>query len=139
MAVNSRRVLKELYIGIIVSAIVFMIIGCIFIRPIWIYAISIAVGGAGACIQAYSIYDALDRSLELDPKKAEAFSSFRSMLRLLLCLGLMVGAIIIHLTAFVGVTVGLFTLKISALINPFIKKYMNKIDGVDNTLDIEQK
>ena len=136
---NSLRVLKELYIGIGLWVAVFMILGCIFMRPIWIYALSLVVGGAGACFQAYSIYDTLDRTLDLAPKGAKSFATARSILRLLICMALMIGGILIHWTAFVGVTIGLMCLKFSAFINPLIRKYTNKIDGVEDTLDIEQK
>lgn len=136
---NSLRVLKELYIGIAVCAVAFLVVGCIFMRPIWIYALALAVGAGGACFQAYSIYDTLDRTLDLVPKSAKGFATIRSISRLLVCMGLMIGAILIHWTAFVGVTIGLMCLKFSAFINPLIRKYMNKIDGVDDTLDIEQK
>ncbi|MBE5943474.1 MAG: hypothetical protein E7258_01000 [Lachnospiraceae bacterium] len=136
---ESRRVLKELYIGILICTAIFLVIGCIFMRPIWIYALGILVGGAGACAQAYGIYDTLDLILSMDPKSAKGKATLKSITRILICLILMTVAIVLHWAAFVGVTIGLLTLKFSAMINPFIRKHITKIDGVDNTLDIQQK
>ena len=136
---KARKVLKELYIGIAMYAFIFAIIGIIFMRPIWIYLLALVVGAVGAGFQAYSIYDTLDITLELSEKKAKNFAMIKSMTRLVICLVLMIVAIIIHWTAFVGVTIGLLGLKISAFMNPIIKKLTTKIDGVEDTLDIEQK
>ena len=139
MMKKSRRVLKELYIGIAVHAFIFMIIGIIFMKPWWMYAIALIVGALGACGQAYGMYDTLDKALDLTAKGAKSFAMIRSILRLLICMALMIGAIIIHWTAFVGATVGLLGLKISAFINPLVKKLLAKFEGVDDTLDIKQK
>ncbi len=136
---KALKVLKELYIGIAIYALVFALIGIIFMRPIWLYLISLIVGALGAGFQAYSIYDTLDITLELSAKKAKNFAMVKSMTRLVVCLVLMIVAILIHWTSFVGVTIGLLGLKISAFMNPIIKKITSKIDGVEDTLDIEQK
>lgn len=133
---ETKKVLRELYLGIAVCVMVFILIGAIFIRPLWIFAVSAAVGGAGACLQAYGIYDSLDKTLELPEKNAKGRGSIGSMFRLVLCGVLMAAAALIHTTAFLGVAVGLITLKISALMNPFIRKLTHKkqadevIDGV---------
>lgn len=134
-----RKVLKELYIGIIIYACVFMIIGIIFMRPVWLYALALAVGALGACFQAYHIYDTLDRALDLSAKSAKSFASVRCIFRLVLCMALMIGGILIDWAAFVGVAVGLMGLKISAFLNPVVKKLIKRFDRVEDTLDIEQK
>ncbi len=108
-------------------------------RPWWLFALSLLVGAIGAGIQAYSIYDTLDRALDLPEKNAKAFAMSRSMMRLLMCLVLMAVGIYIHWTSFAGVCIGLLGLKISAFFNPLIRKLVNKIDGVEDTLDIEEK
>ena len=134
---KARKVLIELYIGIAMYAFIFALLGIIFMRPLWMYLIALLVGAVGACVQAYSIYDTLDITLDLTEKRAKNFAMVRSMARLFVCLILMVVAILIHWTAFVGVTVGLLGLKISAFINPLIRRLTAKIDGVEDTLDIE--
>lgn len=136
---ESRKVLKELYIGIAIYAFICMIIGIIFIKPRWIYAVAIIVGAVGACLQAYNIYDSLDCALNLAPKNAKGYATSKSIQRLGMCAFLMTVAIILHTTAFVGVVIGLFGLKISAMFNPLISKLLKKLDRVVDTLDIEKK
>ena len=132
---GPKQVLLELYIGIGIWVCILMLIGAFFMRPFWIFAPALVVGGGGACLQAYSIYDTLDRALELPRKNAKSFATGRSILRLILCMGLMAGGIMIHWVAFVGVTVGLIALKVSALLNPVLKKFLYK--GIDNSEDID--
>ena len=107
---EPRKVLKELYIGIAISVVFFMLIGAFVVRPYWIFAIAIVAGGLGACLQAYGIYDCLDRMLELPEKNAKGFATSRSMIRLALCGVAMAIAVMIHWAAFVGVSVGLLSL-----------------------------
>lgn len=121
-----KRVLKELYIGIAVWVGFLMILGVPVMRPLLLFEGGLLLGGAGACLQAYGIYDTLDRALELPKKNAKSFATGRSILRLVLCLLLMGGAAVLHWSAFVGVAVGLISLKVSALLNPLIKKIIYK-------------
>lgn len=124
---SSKRVLKELCIGIGIHALAFMLVGAIFMRPYWLYFLSLLAGAGAACGVAYHMYDTLDRALELKAKNARGFVTARSLLRLLLCLALMIGGVLIHWTSFVGVTVGLLGLKTGAFLNPYISKRLNKI------------
>lgn len=124
---EKPRVLKELYIGILITALFFFIIGIIVMRPFWIFALGLLVGIAGACIWLYGMYDTLDRVLDMRGKSVKGFAALRSVLRLVAVMAVMIAAIIIHWAAFVGVTVGLLTLKISALLNPLIKKLCDKL------------
>lgn len=120
--VAARRVLMQLYIGIGIYFAVFGVLGIIFMRPIWLFIISLLVGCAAACFIAYNMYDVLDRALELETGKAKSFVTIRSMIRLGLCLVLMAAGIMVDWVSFVGVTVGLLGLKVSAFINPLIRK-----------------
>lgn len=138
---ESRRVLLELYIGIAIYVAVFMVIGAVFMRPLWLYELAIMVGGIAACLLLYHIYDCLDRALEMQSKGAKSFATSKFFLRLAARAGLMIGAILIDWAAFVGVAIGLLSPKVSAYFNPQIKKLMAKfmLERVDDTLDIEQK
>lgn len=129
---EKPSVLKELYIGIGIVAIFFLILGIIVMRPFWIYALGLLVGTIGACLWLYSMYDVLDRALDLGKKSAKSFVAVRSILRMLIILGLMAGALFIHWNAFVGVTVGLLSLKLSAFLNPAVKKLMSKASEDNN-------
>lgn len=120
--VAARRVLMQLYIGIGMYFVVFGVLGIIFMRPIWLFIVSLFVGCVAACFIAYNMYDVLDRALELETGKAKSFVTVRSMIRLAVCLVLMAAGIMIDWVSFVGVTVGLLGLKVSAFLNPMIRK-----------------
>lgn len=120
--VAARRVLMQLYIGIGIYFAVFGVLGVIFMRPIWLFIISLLVGCAAACFIAYNMYDVLDRALELETGKAKSFVTVRSMIRLGVCLVLMAASIMVGWVSFVGVTVGLLGLKVSAFFNPLVRK-----------------
>ncbi len=146
---ESRKVLIELYMGIAVHVLVFMLIGAVFMRPIWIYELALLVGGAASGVMMFHVYDCLDRALDMQAKSAKSFMTVRVLLRLIIRLGLMVAGIMIHWAAFVGVVVGLLAPKTSAYLNPRIRKLLDKcrerkksdntITGVDDALDIKQK
>lgn len=120
--VAARRVLMQLYIGIGIYFAVFGVLGVIFMRPIWLFILSLFVGCAAACFIAYNMYDVLDRALELETGKAKSFVTVRSMIRLGVCLVLMAAGIMVDWVSFVGVTVGLLGLKVSAFMNPLVRK-----------------
>lgn len=119
---NSRELLRQLYIGIGITILVFALVGAIFMRPIWLYEAALLVGGTGSCFLLYHTYDCLDRALDMQAKSAKAFITLRVLLRLVLRAGLLILGILIDWSAFVGVAIGLMSMKISAFINPIIKK-----------------
>jgi hypothetical protein len=103
-----------------------MILGMIFMRPRWMYALALIVGIIGAAGIIYNMYVNLDKALDMDSDKARSFTTAHSFLRLFAAAGLMVIGIIIHWSAFVGVTVGLMGIKVSAFMNPWIRKILDK-------------
>ena len=120
----ETRTLLELYVGVIVSSMVMLVIGIIFARPMWMYAVGIAVGTVATMFQLYNMFDTIDRALSVGEDKASGYMTAKSMFRLIISGVVMVGAYFIGFVAFVGAVLGLFSLKISALINPLVKKYL---------------
>ncbi len=120
----ETRTLLELYAGIILCGVIMLVVGIIFARPMWKYLVGIILGVAGAMFQLYNMYDTIDRALSVDEGRARGYMTSKSMLRLILSAVLMIIAYFIGLPAFAGVILGLFSLKISALINPLVKKFM---------------
>lgn len=123
---QAKRILHELYIGIAIYCVPFMLLGILLMRPLWIFELSVIVGGLGACLQARSIYKTLDVALDLPKGKAKAYATGKSVLRLIFCLALMAIGMIIDWVSFVGVVIGLIGLKISAFLNPFLDKFLVK-------------
>ena len=79
-----------LYIGVILLAIVILIVGLIFARPMWKYAVGVFLGAVTALLQLYNIYDTLDRALDADEGKARSYIAAKSMLRLIIIAAVMV-------------------------------------------------
>lgn len=118
----AHRVLKQLYIGIAMFFVIFAILGLIFMRPVWIFELSLLAGCLAGCFMAYNMYDVLDRALDLEARKAKGFVTIRSFLRLGICLVLMAIAVKISWVSFTGVTIGLLGLKVSAFFNPLVRR-----------------
>lgn len=128
---TKPKVLKELYIGITIVVLFFLLLGIILMRPYWIFALGLLAGTLGAFAWVYNMYDTLDRALDLSKKSAKSFVAIRSILRQLLAATMMGIALVIHWSAFVGVAIGFLSIKISGLINPHIKKFLYKQDNND--------
>ncbi len=120
----ETRTMLELYVGIIGVAIIMLMVGLIFARPMWMYLVGVLAGTAGAAFQLYNMYDTIDRALSVDEGKARGYMTAKSMFRLVIATVIMVIAYFIGVTAFIGSILGLFSLKISALLNPIIKKLL---------------
>lgn len=123
-----KKVLKEMYIGIIIWTCFFLLVGAFVMRPYWIFLAGCLAGMLGAGIWLYSMYDVLDRALDMNEKSAKAFVTIRSVLGIVVVGVIMAGAILIHWAAFVGVVVGFISLKLSAMINPLVRKILNPSD-----------
>ena len=119
----SHQMIKELIIGILIHGCVFFILGIIFMRPIWLYVLSLLVGLAGACALVYNMYISLGKALDMNSNKARSYVTLYSFLRLGGACALMIIGMLIDWTAFVGVAIGLISIKVSAFLNPLIKKY----------------
>lgn len=120
----ETRTLLELYVGIVASCVLILLIGLIFARPVWMYLVGVIGGALGAMFQLYNMYDTIDRALSSDEGRARGYMTAKSMFRLIISALIMVVAYFIGFAAFVGAILGLFSLKISALCNPLIKKLL---------------
>lgn len=129
-----KKTLKELYIGIVIVSAAFLLLGIIFMRPYWMFAIGILIGILCAFLWVYNMYDTLDRALDLGKKKAKGFVAIRSILRQLLITAILGVTVYLNWVLFVGTTIGLLSVKISGLINPHIRKWCNRNgDNRDNS------
>lgn len=120
----ETRTLLELYVGIIVCSLIMLGVGLIFARPVWMYLVGIIIGTVATLFQLYNMYDTIERALSVDEGKARGYMTSKSMFRLIISAAVMVIAYFIGFTTFVGVILGLFSLKFSALINPLVKKFL---------------
>lgn len=121
---DSKKVLKELYVGIGIHLIFFLVLGMILIDAKLRFLCGIIIGALCAMVVSHNMYKSLDIGLELPPKDARNYVRKRSIFRLVFMLVVLVVSVIIDNTVFLGTIVGLLGLKTSAFLNPIIK---NKI------------
>lgn len=124
---TEKRTLIELFFGIIIHVIIFLIPGAILISPGWLYVLSIITGGLAACVVLINMYESLNVALELGKEKAKSIIIKKSIFRMILMLIVMLAGLMIHWSSFVGVVIGLLGLKTSAYFNPLFKKILNRV------------
>lgn len=127
-----RRILRELYSGMVLIMLLFLLIGVFTMRPYWLFAISLIVGTLAGCFRIYHIYDVLDRALDMQAESARKLTIRYSMLRLVMSVALLVLAAWIDWVSFVGVTIGLIAPKICAYFLAYIRKLWEKYDKRKN-------
>ncbi len=132
-----RRVLKEMYIGMGICLIVFLTLGAFFMRPYYVYVIALLVGNIGGVLRIYHMYDILDQALDMEQEGAKRKTIIHSLLRTVVSVALMVGAMFISGTAFVGVTIGLIEPKLSAYFNPQIRRLLIRL-GFENAEELPE-
>ena len=126
---ESRKVLIELYAGIILctlaGVVLGVVLGIIYGGYAWWFIPGLIAGAFTACYQAYHIYQSLDKALsDEDGKKANNYMTLQSMLRYAISAAVLIIAVLICWQAFVGAAIGLAFLKFSGYLNPFVRKLM---------------
>lgn len=122
-----HRILKEMYIGMAVCMIVFLAIGAFFMRPYYIFALALLVGNLGGALRIYHIYDVLDQALDMGEAGAKKKVIVNSLLRMIVTLALLVGSIFLGIQAFTGVALGMVEPKISAYLQPKIRRILIRL------------
>lgn len=124
---NAKQTLKELILGIIIWAILFISIDLLLMKGKVAVFFGILLGSIVAIGNAVSIYKSLDTALDLDVNSSEKKMRKSALIRFGI-MGLVVLLAIyfpeiIHL---IGVVFGILTLKLSAYLQPIIHKYISK-------------
>jgi len=113
----AGRTLAELIFGIILVSAVLGLSGGIFLPGRWFYLGGILVGCIAACLLVINMYDTIDASLDMNEKRARSYGSRHAVLRILATGVLLAIAIWIDVYAFVGVALGVASLKVSGLLH----------------------
>ena len=113
----AGRTLAELIFGIILVSAVLAVIGGIFLPGRWYFLGGILVGAIAASLLVINMYDTIDASLEMNEKRARSYASRHAVLRILITGVLLALAIWIDIYAFVGVALGVASLKVSGLLH----------------------
>ena len=121
-----RRTLYDLWAGISIYFIIFEIIGIFFVRNRPHYILGILLGCGAAAILARHMYISLEEALNMGKNYAAAHIRKSSMVRMLVMLAVLFAGISLPILSFPAVLMGLMSLKIAALIQPYTNSFITE-------------
>ena len=122
----AGRTLAELIFGIILVCMVLAVIGGIFLPGRWFFLGGLLVGAVAAVLLVINMYDTIEASLMMNEKRARSYGSWHAVLRILVTAVILGVAIWIDIYAFVGVALGVASLKVSGLLHIPIAKLFRR-------------
>jgi len=128
---EAGRALAELIFGIVLISAVFALIGGIFLPGRWFFLGGLLVGAVTAVLLVINMYDSIEAAISMNEKRARSYASWHGVLRILITAVLLVIAIWIDVYAFVGLALGVVSLKLSGLLHGPISTLFGKGLGED--------
>lgn len=127
MNTEEKATLYELLFGIVLFAAV-ELLGNFFISSRLAYSLGILLGAAIAVFMLFHMYAVLKRALRYDEDTAAKKVRLASLFRMVVMVaGVVLAVLLPKLFSFVGVLLGILTLKFSAYLQPLTHKLFNKI------------
>lgn len=123
---SMNETLLDLIIGIIIYGVVVGVLGMITSKGNLFFLLGVAIGTVVAIGLMFHMLYSIDGVLDMDPKTANTYMMKRAFLRFLIMAVTAVIAIKIHFLCFLGVILALMGIKISALMQRFINRYITK-------------
>ncbi len=126
---KGQRTLLDLLLGIIAFDIL-ALIPIFFIKGKFSYLLGMILGCAVAVFMSIHMYRTLEKAILMDSKGAKHKTRLGAFLRLLIMAGaLIVSALFPDYISLISTMVGIFGLKVAALIQPFTDIAVLKITG----------
>lgn len=122
-----NRTVLEMELGILAVLIVFQIGSVIFPGDRLARAVSLIVGCAAAGLAVIHMYRTLDRALDLDEKSASKAIYQGYVVRYLMVIVIMLGAVLTKWLDPLLVFLGYMSLKLTAYLQPLTHKTCNKL------------
>lgn len=123
---SMDAVLRDLIFGIVLSFVLITLAGLLLVEDKAGYVLGTLFGSAAAIGLALHSYCSLDKGLDMDPDSAKKYIFSRSMIRLFAMLVVAYLGLMLPVFSFPGVVLGLFGLKVSALMQPLVSEYITK-------------
>ena len=120
---NTSRILKEMHVGMLAYGIICQIIGVFLVKDQLRYAGSLWLGILMAIASSIHLYRSLDRALDYEA------SAQKMMFKDYMIRYILVATILIAVSVTLIVFLAYLSLKVSALIQPFTHKLLNKVLG----------
>lgn len=125
---SAGRTLAELILGILIHGILFFVLGMIVMAKRLFFAVGLLVGLAAAVYAVINMYDTLNMGLELKDKDSIVYIRRKSLTRLGVALVLMIIALFIDMNSFIGVVIGLISIKTSGMFNRILIRFLGDIE-----------
>lgn len=124
---QANETLKELYTGIFGYMVIVGLIGTLVISDKKTFVFGFVLGILLSAMLIYHMFQCINKSLDMMPKQASAYTKSRSILRAII-MGLAVALSVLLPDIFhvLGMVLGLMAIKASAYLQPFIHKYIYK-------------
>lgn len=119
---SAGRTLAELILGILIHGIFFLALGMIVMNRRLLFALGLLAGLIAAVFAVINMYDTLNMGLELKGKESIRYIRQKSFIRMAVALVLMLAAVLIDINLFIGVVVGLLSIKTSGLFNRYLDR-----------------
>ncbi len=119
---SAGRTLAELILGILIHGIFFLALGMIVMNRRLLFALGLLAGLIAAVFAVINMYDTLNMGLELKGKESVRYIRQKSFIRMAVALILMLAAVLININLFIGVVVGLLSIKTSGLFNRYLDR-----------------
>lgn len=123
---SMNETLLDLIIGIIIYGVTVGVLGMITSGGNLFFLLGITAGILIAIGLSFHILYSIDGVLDMDSKNANLYMIKRAFLRFLIMAVSAVGAIKLHFLCFLGLILALMGIKISALMQRFIHRYITK-------------
>ena len=124
---EAEEIHRDLVCGsIFLSAV--LLIGMIWARPIWRYAVGVVIGGGVAVYLLVHMYRSIGWELTMDPQEADRYARKRAALRYVVVL-LAIVAVMIGLgkAAGIGCAIAIIMIKPAAYLQPTTAKIRKKL------------
>ncbi len=127
MNTEEKATLYELLFGIVLFSAASLLVN-LFISRRLVYSLGVLLGTAIAVFMLFHMYSVLKRALRYDKDTAAKKVRVAALLRMaVMVAGVMLAVLLPEVFSFVGVLLGVLTLKFAAYLQPLTHKFFNKI------------
>lgn len=127
MNTEEKATLYELLLGIVLFAAASMLAN-LFISRRFAYSLGVLLGASIAVFMLFHMYAVLKRALRYDEDTAAKKVKLASLLRMaVMAAGIVAAVLLPEVFSFVGVLLGILTLKFAAYLQPLTHRFFNKI------------
>ncbi len=115
---------RDLLLGALIYGIIVEVIGLILVENRFSYSLGILVGYICVVLMTCHMYLTLEKALDMDPDSASKYVLRNSILRYVSLFAILVGIMLIPQISVIAVIIMIFGMKISAVLQPQISKYI---------------